>query len=129
MTKSFFAEIMVVDDDDILITGNYLKRIGINWSIDGHIKCLTLEMKHCPEVLLRLDTNGYFTERYPLLMTRIGEIGATLYLPAPNVGDDVIFIPQHNIVAIHTLAEGRVNEFLNDRFWLEQEKQKEAAKG
>ncbi|BCL76673.1 hypothetical protein JHS3_24090 [Jeongeupia sp. HS-3] len=66
------------------------------------------ELREKPSMLIRLEAAGYFKpEEKPVWdMHSITEHGVTLYLCNMEAGDGYFYIPFSNILAVHTVSDG-----------------------
>ncbi len=91
---------------------SYLRSQGMTF--DGGIEehGFYIEVKHQPEILTRLEAAGYLDQdkdRAWHIMS-ITERGISLYLCHIEAGDSYVFIPQENIICIHTVDNGFIND-------------------
>lgn len=77
---------------------------------------VVIEFREMPRVLLDLFNTGQLRPldggRYRLDVMELSERGVLFYL-AYSKGDDLVFVPQHHIVAVHTVTSQRLLDVRN----------------
>lgn len=78
---------------------------------------IVIEFREIPRVLRDLFDTGYFSPhdggRYQLDVMEMSERGVLFYLAHPQ-GEDSVFVPQHYVVAIHTVTNQRLLAIRNN---------------
>lgn len=115
MTKILRGKLIPISTEDIERTTAFFSSMGMTFHsglYDPKIERIFLiELKYYPEILVKLEAAGYFSKQkgetgniWDILS--ITEKGVSLYLVGPGItGDDYLFIPMENIIAIHEFDE------------------------
>lgn len=117
--NSVIGSLFFTGDGSEKRTVEYLKRISMasdklkrGYSIhDKHL--YEIEFKERISVLDTLEACGYFQKNEYIGISSISEDGVSFYIAGQFMGDGFLFVPMHNINAIHTINKNNLQGLIN----------------
>lgn len=105
MSETIRGRIFACREGDIERIQDYFSRQGMTFNNGLDDAVFFIELKQRPDALVKLEAAGFFQQDKidEWSIMSITEQGITLYYAHQRAGDGYIFIPQANVVAIHTV--------------------------
>ena len=102
MSKTITVQFLGVDSKDYEANIEYLNSLGMTFFNGFEDAYFNIEVNNEPKILNELSEAGIFKLRGGWSIIRMTSLGITLYISCP-LGDSYVFIPAHQIIAIHTV--------------------------
>lgn len=102
--KGSFFHIKNYDLEDTI---DYLKQLGMTFNSKIKLEEIVfyIELKQLPDIILKLLENGYLSKKRVFDILKISTKGLVLYVCSFEGGDGYIFLPNENIISIHTVSD------------------------